>query len=161
MVLYIFGFFEKTLPMQKNKYVTRKTAVVLSLLFSALFFSCNEDDCYEPSKEIIFEFVNSNNENLIENGSINPSNIAINKIVNANYHVGINGNKVVNNRVVLHPAISRYDGTQEFMFITNLKLFNFHIASSKVANCNAYTINDITFDSVNSTKYEEYYKITL
>ncbi len=147
--------------MQKHKHLTHKAVVVFSLLFSALFFSCNEDDCYEPSKDIIFEFVNSNNENLIESGSIKVSNIAVNKIVNANYHVGIYGNKVVNNRVVLHSTISRYDGTQEFMFITNLKLFNFHIVSSKVANCNAYTIHDITFDSVNSTKYEEYYKITL
>ena len=39
------------------------------LLITLLFISC-EKDCYNAPLPIIFEFVNSDNENLIANGTL-------------------------------------------------------------------------------------------
>ncbi|MBO6213138.1 hypothetical protein [Algoriella sp.] len=138
-----------------------KFLLAATLLFSLFFISCNDDDCYQPSEKIIFEFVNSKNENLIENGSINVSTISITRILDENSSVGITGNKIENNKVILHEAISRFDGSANFLFTTNLKLFKFNITSSKMKDCNGYTIKSINFDNLNTSKSENTYKIVL
>lgn len=138
-----------------------KIKIILILTFLYTFLSCKDDDCYIPSEDIIFEFVNDKNENLIENGEIDSSKIAINKIINNDTQIGITNNKIVNNRVVLNPKISRSDGIQSFIFITNLKVFSFKIISSKRQDCNAYNIIGLDFDSLNVNQSNNIYKILI
>lgn len=133
---------------------------ILVLIFS-IFFSCKEDDCYEPSDDIVLEFVNENNENLIANGSIDITTISINKVINPNEHIGITGNSIINNKLVINSQISRFDGPQDFILSNNMKIIYFHIISSKVINCDSYNLHGITFDSVNYSKQDNHYRITL
>lgn len=146
----------------KKSFITSFSIFLLSVL---VLFSCSNDDCYTPSENIIFEFVNENDENLIENGFINSSSVAINKIIDENRMIGIMGNRIENNQLVLNSSISRYDGSQYFMLILNTKpakLLYFHIVSSKVQKCNAYNINDVFFDDVKFYKQDvTHYKIVL
>jgi len=146
----------------KKSFITTFSIFLLNVL---VLFSCSNDDCYTPSENIIFEFVNENDENLIENGFINSSSFGINKIIDENRMIGIMGNRIENNQLVLNSSISRYDGPQYFMLILNTKpakLLYFHIVSSKVQECNAYNIHDVVFHDVKFYKQDvTHYKIVL
>ncbi|MBF0598317.1 hypothetical protein [Faecalibacter rhinopitheci] len=133
----------------------------LFIITSLLFISCHNDECYEPSRDIILEFVNTNGDNLIENGELDVSTISINKILSEDEQFGVHNNVVEGNKLKLNNEISRFDGIQKFIFSSNLNLFTFEINSGKVNDCDAYYINYIIFDSVYNEKQNDYYRITL
>ncbi|GEJ43406.1 MULTISPECIES: hypothetical protein [unclassified Chryseobacterium] len=126
------------------------------LLITLLFISC-EKDCYNPPLPILFEFVNSNNENLIANGTL--TNYSVQDENNMNVQL----TKTSDNKVILE-NVGAYNGTKKYTFYSDIKTFDFSIQSSEFkGGCDGYQINKLTFTGINIDVTDEkgYYKIVL
>ncbi|WP_333597329.1 hypothetical protein [Chryseobacterium flavum] len=130
--------------------------IFIFLLLSLLFNSC-EKDCYNAPLPIIFEFVNSNNENLIASGTLT------NYSVQDENNVSIQLTKTSDNKVIVE-NVGAYNGTKSYKFYSNIKNFDFSIQSSEFkGGCDGYQINKLTFTGINIDVTDEkgYYKIVL
>lgn len=87
------------------------------LLILLLFISC-EKDCYNAPQPIVFEFTNSNNENLITNGTLTSYSVQDENNVNVEL------TKTSENRVILE-NVGAYNGTKNINFILILKILIF------------------------------------
>ena len=126
------------------------------LLLVILFISC-EKDCYNPPLPIIFEFVNSNNENLIANGALTTYSI-----VDEN-NVNVQLTKTSDNKFIVE-NVGAYNGTKNYKFYSNIKNLDFAIQSSEFNGaCDGYQINKLTFTGIDIDVTDEkgYYKIVL
>ncbi|QBA21415.1 hypothetical protein EU348_09500 [Chryseobacterium indologenes] len=126
------------------------------LLVALLFISC-EKDCYNPPLPVIFEFVNSNNENLITNGTLTTYS------VQDENNVGVQLSKTSENRILLE-NVGAFNGTKNYKFYSNIKDINFSIQSSEFnGGCDGYQINKLTFTGIDIdvTAEKGYYKIVL
>ncbi|WP_126650222.1 hypothetical protein [Chryseobacterium aureum] len=126
------------------------------LLIALLFISC-EKDCYNAPLPIIFEFVNSSNENLITNGTLTSYSIQDEN------NVSISLSKTSDNRILLE-NVGAYNGTKKYKFYSNIKDLDFSIQSSEFkGGCDGYQINKLTFTGIGIDVTDEkgYYKIVL
>ncbi|UKB78026.1 hypothetical protein [Chryseobacterium sp. MEBOG07] len=124
------------------------------LLIAFLFISC-EKDCYNAPLPILFKFVDSNDENLIANGTL--TSYSIQEENNANVQLS----KTSDNMVILE-NVGAYNGTKKYSFSSNVKSFDFSIQSSEFkGGCDGYQINKLTFKGVGIDVTDEkgYYKI--
>ncbi|WP_426477947.1 hypothetical protein ACP3T3_00210 [Chryseobacterium sp. CBSDS_008] len=126
------------------------------LLMIILFTSC-EKDCYNAPLPVIFEFVNSNNENLIANGALTAYSIQDENNVNVPL------TKTSDNRVIVE-NVGAYNGTKNYTFYSNIKNIDFSIQSSEFkGGCDGFQINKLTFTGIDIDVTDEkgYYKIVL
>ncbi|MEE6128093.1 hypothetical protein V2E39_11930 [Chryseobacterium arthrosphaerae] len=126
------------------------------LLILLLFISC-EKDCYNAPQPIVFEFTNSNNENLITNGTLTSYSVQDENNVN------IELTKTSENRVILE-NVGAYNGTKKYKFYSNIKNLDFSIQSSEFnGGCDGFQINKLTFTGIGIDVKDEkgYYRIVL
>lgn len=126
------------------------------LVILIIFTSCGEE-CYNAPQPIVFEFVNSNNENLITNGSL------IAYSIQDENNVSLQLTKTDDNKVILE-NVGAYNGTKNYKFYSNVKLFDFSIQSSEFkGGCDGYQINQLNFTGIDIDVTDEngYYKIVL
>lgn len=126
------------------------------LLITFLLISC-EKDCYNAPLPIIFEFVNSSNENIIANGTLATYSVQDENNVN------IQLTKTSDNKVIVE-NVGAYNGTKKYTFYSNIKNLDFSIQSSEFKGaCDGYQINKLTFTGINIDVTDEkgYYKIVL
>jgi hypothetical protein len=128
--------------------------IFIFLVMAFIFTACG-DDCYNAPQPIVFEFVNSNDENLITNGTLSSYSV-----VEEN-QTGIQLTKTSDDKIILE-NVGAYNGTKNYKFSSNIKVFNFSIQSSEFkGGCDGYQINKLTFTGVNIDITDEkgYYKI--
>ncbi|PRB04474.1 hypothetical protein CQ046_07100 [Chryseobacterium sp. MYb7] len=128
----------------------------LFLLATLLFISC-EKDCYNAPLPIVFKFVDSNNENLIANGTLTSYSIQDEN------NVSVQLSKTSDNMIILE-NVGAYNGTKKYHFSSTIKPFDFSIQSSEFKGaCDGYQINKITFTGIGIDVTDEkgYYKIVL
>jgi hypothetical protein len=128
--------------------------ILLFLLPLLLFTACGED-CYNAPQPVVFEFVNTDGENLIANGTITTYSIQDEN------HVAVQLTKTSDNRVLLE-NVGAYDGTKKYTFYSNVKVFDFSIQSSEFnSGCDGFQINKLTFTGIAIDVKDEngYYKI--
>lgn len=115
--------------------------IYIFLLITLLFISC-EKDCYNAPPPIVFEFTNSNDENLIANGTL--TNYSIQDENNVNVQL----TKTSDNRIILE-NVGAYNGTKKYKFYSNIKNLDFSIQSSEFkGGCDGFQINKLTFTGV-------------
>lgn len=130
--------------------------IFIFLLMACILTACGED-CYNAPQTVAFKFVNADDENLITNGTLTAYSI---KDEN---QVGIQLTKTSDDMVILE-NVGAYNGTKNYSFSSNIKVFNFSIQSSEFkGGCDGYQINKLTFTGVNIDVTDEkgYYKIVL
>lgn len=128
--------------------------IYLYILISLLFTACGET-CYNPPQPIVFEFVNSNDENLITNGTL------FNITIKEENQTGVTITKTSDDRILLE-NVGAFNGTKNYNFNSSIKAFDFSIESSEFnAGCDGYQINKLTFTGVaiDVTDENGYYKI--
>ncbi|MDG4653438.1 hypothetical protein [Chryseobacterium arthrosphaerae] len=126
------------------------------LLILLLFISCQKD-CYNAPQPIVFEFTNSNNENLITNGTLTSYSVQDENNVNVEL------TKTSENRVILE-NVGAYNGTKKYKFYSNIKNLDFSIQSSEFnGGCDGFQINKLTFTGIGIDVKDEkgYYRIVL
>ncbi|KMQ64196.1 hypothetical protein ACM39_16865 [Chryseobacterium sp. FH2] len=132
----------------------KKITLFLLLIFTLI--SCG-DGCYNAPQTIAFEFVNSNDENLITTGALTTYSITDEN------QVGVQLTKTSEDMVILE-GVGAYNGTKKYKFNSNIKSFDFSIQSSEFkGGCDGYQINKLTFTGINIDVTDEkgYYKIVL
>ncbi|WP_428068075.1 hypothetical protein [Chryseobacterium gambrini] len=128
--------------------------ILIFLLPLLLFFACGED-CYNAPQPIAFKFVDSNDVNLITDGTLtnysvkeeNQTNIQLSK---------------TNDDMVILENVGAYSGTKNYTFTSNIKNFTFTIQSSEFkGGCDGFQINKLTFTGIGIDVKDEngYYKI--
>lgn len=130
--------------------------IFLFLLIAFVFTACGEE-CYNAPQPIVFEFVNSDDENLITNGTLS------NYSIQDENHVSLQLTKTDDNKIILE-NVGAYNGTKNYTFYSNVKVFDFSIQSSEFkGGCDGYQINKLTFTgiAIDVTDEKGYYKITL
>ncbi|MCD1117715.1 putative periplasmic lipoprotein [Chryseobacterium turcicum] len=130
--------------------------IFIFLVIAFLFTACGEE-CYNAPQPIVFEFVNSDDENLITNGTL--SNYSIQDENNASLKL----TKTDDNKIILE-NVGAYNGTKNYTFFSNVKVFDFSIQSSEFkGGCDGYQINKLTFTgiAIDVTDEKGYYKIIL
>ncbi|MFP3594681.1 hypothetical protein [Chryseobacterium sp. SIMBA_038] len=130
--------------------------IFIFLVMAFIFTACG-DDCYNAPQPIAFEFVNADGENLITNGTLNPFSISDEN------HIGVQLTKTSDDRIILE-NVGAYNGTKNYTFYSNLKVFTFSIQSSEFkGGCDGFQINKLTFTGVGIDVTDEkgYYKIVL
>lgn len=133
---------------------------LISFILIALFFISCEKDCYTSPEPIIFEFVNSNGENLIENGTLSSAFSISEKLDNGNT-VGVQLTKTADNKVILE-RVGSFNGTKNYTFYSNIRFFDFSIRSSNITDgCDGFKIDEVKFENINATKETGFYKIVL
>lgn len=123
------------------------------MLFGALYFlsSCNNNDdynaCFTPPELVIFEWVDENGNNLIENGVLNVSQINIKETLNGQV-VRTIGFNIVQNKMVLK-EIGFFDGDKNYALNSPYIDFDFQVKSVEITgSCGGYKIDEITFDGI-------------
>lgn len=130
--------------------------IFIFLLITLLFISC-EKDCYNAPQPIVFEFTNSNDENLIANGTL--TNYSIQDENNVNVQL----TKTSDNRIILE-NVGAYNGTKNYKFYSNIKNLDFSIQSSEFkGGCDGFQINKLTFTGIGIDVKDKkgYYQIIL
>jgi hypothetical protein len=130
---------------------------IFIFLLPILFLTACGDDCYNAPQPIVFEFVNSNGENVLADGTLTTYSIQDEN------HNAIQLTKTSDNMVILE-NVGAYNGTKNYTFYSNLKVFDFSIQSSEFkGGCDGFQINKLTFTGVNMQVSDEkgYYKIVL
>lgn len=133
---------------------------LLFLFLIPLFcISCHKD-CYTSPEPVIFQFVNSSGENLIQNGTLN-TNYAIQEDAGNGNYIGVQLTKTADHKLILE-KVGSFDGIKKYKFFSDVEMFNFSIQSSKATDgCDGFTINHINFENITATKENGYYKIIL
>lgn len=130
--------------------------ILIFLIFSLTVISCGEE-CYNAPQPIVFEFVNSNGENMIANGTLGPFSITDED------QKGVQLTKTSDNMVLLE-NVGAYNGTKNYKFYSGVKNFDFSIESSEFkGGCDGFQIKKLTFTGIgiDVTDANGYYKIML
>lgn len=128
--------------------------IFIFLVIAFVFIGCG-DDCYNPPQPVVFKFVNTNDENLITNGTLTSFS------VKDENNVGIQLTKTSDDMLIVE-GVGAYDGTKNYTFQSNVKAFNFSVQSSEFnSGCEGYQINKLTFTGIAIDVIDEkgYYKI--
>ncbi|MEI7488638.1 MAG: hypothetical protein WCJ72_14750 [Chryseobacterium sp.] len=130
--------------------------IFIFFVMAFIFTACG-DDCYNAPQTIAFEFVDADGENLVANGTLAPFSISDEN------QIGVQLTKTSDDRIILE-NVGAYNGTKNYTFYSNLKVFDFSIQSSEFkGGCDGYQINKLTFKGVGIDVTDEkgYYKIIL
>ncbi|WP_265429693.1 hypothetical protein [Chryseobacterium sp. YIM B08800] len=132
--------------------------ILLLLCFSLILVSCKKD-CYTAPEKVVFEFVNSTGENLIQNGSLTTYNIM--RKTGQDSYTSVELTQTDDHKVILK-NVGLFNGTQEYRFTAAPNIFFFSIKSSGVTtDCDGFQIDKIDFENVVATKENGYYRIVL
>lgn len=132
--------------------------ILICFLLAFIFTGCGKD-CYNSPQTIVFEFVDANGENMITNGTLPTYYISEN--VSNGDQIGVQLTKTDDNKVILED-VGAYHGTKYYTFYSGVKIFDFSIQSSEFnSGCEGYQINKLTFENVEVTDENGYYKIEL
>ncbi|MBO6183604.1 MAG: hypothetical protein J6O88_02790 [Chryseobacterium sp.] len=132
--------------------------LLLLLCFSLILISCKKD-CYTAPEKVVFEFVNSSGENLIQNGSLTTYSIM--RKTGQDSYTSVELTQTDDYKVILK-NVGSFNGTQEYRFTAAPNIFFFSIKSSNVTtDCDGYQIDEINFEDVVTTKESGYYRIVL
>lgn len=130
---------------------------IFTFLFIALLFISCEKDCYNPPLPVLFKFVDSNDENLLANGTLTTYS------VQDEDNNSVELSKTSDNMIIVE-NVGAYNGTKKYKFFSNIKDLDFSIQSSEFnGGCDGYQINKITFTGIDIdvTAEKGYYKIVL
>lgn len=131
---------------------------LLLLCFSLILISCKKD-CYTAPEKVVFEFVNSSGENLIQNGSLTTYSIM--RKTGQDSYTSVELTQTDDYKVILK-NVGSFSGTQEYRFTAAPNIFFFSIKSSDVTtDCDGFQIDKIDFEDVVATKENGYYRIVL
>ncbi len=143
-----------------------KKLLIFSFMVLTAFclFSCRENDCTVPPEIIVFEFVNTEGENLLENGSLQPQDIEvfekeadgstrrIKTLAREDHKLAMEGIGWVN-------GIRDYE---VFLHYETGKSFKFRVTSSAVTGkCNGFRIDKTEIQEVTYQHDEGFYRIFL
>lgn len=132
--------------------------LLLLLCFSLILISCKKD-CYTAPEKVVFEFVNSSGENLIQNGNLTTYSIM--RKTGQDSYTSVELTQTDDYKVILK-NVGSFNGTQEYRFTAAPNIFFFSIKSSNVTtDCDGYQIDEINFEDVVTTKGSGYYRIVL
>ncbi|MBD3906362.1 hypothetical protein NAL32_16880 [Chryseobacterium sp. Ch-15] len=132
--------------------------LLLLLCFSLILISCKKD-CYTAPEKVVFEFVNSSGENLIQNGNLTTYSIM--RKTGQDSYTSVELTQTDDYKVILK-NVGSFNGTQEYRFTAAPNIFFFSIKSSNVTtDCDGYQIDEINFEDVVTTKESGYYRIVL
>lgn len=126
--------------------------------------ACNKEqiECFTPPEIVVFDLVNSQNKNVIENGMLKVSAISIKDISDKSAPKEIKFDTVNEAKIRLtSDDIGWFDGIKYYEFTSRIKNFNFSIHSSVNKKCGGYFINQIQFTGVNGTPESGFYRIIL
>ena len=139
-----------------------KKLFILSCLI--LVFSCRNEECFTPPENIVFEFVNSSGENLIQNGTLDQSKIRIQQDNRDGNTVVIKSTIREDHKISIQD-LGFYEGTKSYevyLIIDPVKKFNFTVTSSKImGKCSGYIIDKLLIENIDSKKENGYYKIVV
>lgn len=126
----------------------------LILLFSLIFFlaSCQKAvECFTPPPQVTFEIVNSADQNLIENGSIEEATIQLQEESKAGSYTSADYTLTSDKQIQINNA-GWEDGTKNYRFVSKEVTFNFHIKSAAIDSkkCGGRQIDEVKFFGVNS-----------
>lgn len=130
---------------------------IFIFLVMALFVTSCGEDCYNAPQPIVFEFVNSSDENLITNGTLTAYSIQDEN------NVSVQLTKTSDGMVILE-NVGAYNGVKNYKFYSNVKNLNFAIHSSEFkGGCDGFQINKLTFTGVGIDVTDEngHYRIVL
>ncbi len=140
-----------------------KLTTILFLLMLAV--SCRKDDCFTPPEPVVFEFVDVNNQNILQNGTIDISIITVQENTgNGNYY-GVSVRATEDHKVIPE-RIGHFNGSKNYLVILNLpsqvKTFEFNVQSSAInGECTGYRIDQIGFSNVTATTQPGFYRIVI
>ena len=135
-------------------------SIFLAVFSSIILCNCNEADCFTPPENILFEFVSASGENLLQNGTLNQSQIkvqqndgntmAVKTILQEDYKIAIEG-------LGWNEGTTKYD---VFLNTEPVKTFNFTVTSYRYSGkCGGYRIENVQIETIKSTNEIGYYKI--
>ena len=130
---------------------------IFLVLISVFIFTACGEECYNAPLPVVFEVVNSNNENLISNGNLG------NFYIEEENKGKIELTKTSDNKIVLE-NVGAYNGTKNYTFYSAVRVFNFSIEFSEFkGGCNGFQINKLSFTGIGIDVTDEngYYKIIL
>ena len=138
--------------------------ILTGILLGTLFLQSCKDDCYKAPDPVVFEFVNSAGENLIQNGNLTSSEIVVQQDNGNGNFAGIEVEIRADKKVLLKNT-GLFEGTKNYnVYLTTdpVKIFNFKIEASKLTgDCEGFKINNLIVEDISSTKENGYYKITV
>lgn len=138
------------------KHIPKTALYSLFLLF--MVNSCSDDsgmNCFTPPTPIVFQFEDQLGNNLIENGSLNTSQIKVREH-EADGSVRVIQFNVIENRIVLQ-EVGFYAGTDNYTLTSPVIDFGFSVTSSEITgNCAGYKIDEVVFDGV-TPEITDYY----
>ena len=131
---------------------------------SAILLSCTEDDCFTPPENIVFEFVDSSGNNLIQNGVLDSSKIRVQQNEGNGTIIPINVMIREDHKVSIE-GIGWSEGTKNYIVYLlkdPVKIFDYSVTSSKITrDCSGYKIEDLQIENINYVKEMGYYRITI
>lgn len=128
-----------------------KTFLLIAII-SFLFIACSVDDsytCFTPPQEVVLELVDTQGQNLFENGTLNVDEIKIYEILEDG-ELKSHSNPIIkyNYRISI-PGLGWFDGTKNYRFQSPLRDFDFSVVSHKLTgNCGGNVIDEINFSGV-------------
>lgn len=145
-------------------YTAMKKILFLTVLFSLMLFSCNDDDnCYTPPEPIVLEFVNKKGENLIQNGTLNKDKIIIQRQIDDDTKTGIffsiDDYKIAIKPTKLNNGTTNYD---VLLLTEPIKFFNFKVNSTELSGkCRGSKIDNILFEDIESILKNGVYQLII
>ena len=137
--------------------------IILSfIVLTFVSLSCRHD-CLILPEPTVFEFVNTNGENVITNGTLLFSDIIIWEKVGNDTLRGLQYNLTDGNKVAIK-ELGWYNETKNYKLWTPDTAFYFSVQSSKISSSgcnNSYRIDDIKFTNITGNKETDFYKIII
>lgn len=117
--------------------------------FSLIAAGCSSDDdynlCFTPPAAVVFEFTDSDGNNLIENGELKISDIKIKEMIGNDQTQNVGFILREDNRITVG-GIGWYNVTKDYTFESPLIEFGFQVKSSSISgSCGGYRIDNIEF----------------
>lgn len=132
------------------------------LLAILLLADCERSECFTPPSPVVLEFLDTNGQNLIQNGRLKTEDI---RVQLADGHIAqpeLRTELGQYNRVQIH-GVGWADGTINFKVQLNLiqpVVFGLGITSAPVpGKCGGRVIQDVQISQIQSVKEQGYYKI--
>ncbi|NGM64139.1 hypothetical protein [Sphingobacterium sp. SGR-19] len=125
-----------------------------------LITACEKKDCFTPPEPVVFEFVDTEGNNLVTTGQLHKDNFEFRE------ELGNHENELVeygireDDRISL-PKVGWSDGVIQYKFLSTIKSFSFLIKATKNKGCGGTTIEQVTLDDVEYEQKEGYILVIL